>query len=284
MAFLRLLAGLAAITILSCPAFPQSFSVPEGYFCGLDRFLHRTPRGMLRGLPLRHEQCSVAPRGYYCGPDHLLHRTPKGLQQGLELRQESCNQPVRSAKPTYSLATPAQVLAALDCDFAAAARATKGRANDISKAVITGTKGLSLNVTAIPVFAAGSMAPSIDASNLTETTSSDEISISVDPGALTQCKTASADNWLLSKLLFGSGTIHVDKLNPKIEFVVTKDASAGLKLNIVPVFVTLGPQLSSKYVNTQSLSLVFDFKKKSENRTAPEPAIIPAPAASSQSK
>jgi hypothetical protein len=234
------------------------------------------------------------PTDYFCGLDHVLHRTPKGVLEGLPQTHRPCNdqQPVVT-KPNYSLAAPAQVMAALDCDFSSAAQATKGKTNNISKAVITGTirfslvtkdsKGFNLSVAAIPVFVGGSLAPSLNASSLLQTTSSDKYSISVDPGALTECKTPSTDKWLTSKVLFGEGQIRVDQLKTTVEFVVTRQAGAGLKLNIVPV--AIGPQFSKDRVNTQSLSLTFDFKKKTENQLAKaEPASVPAPPASSASK
>lgn len=219
------------------------------------------------------------PKGYYCGPDHILHRTPRGYLDRLPQIHRSCDPKGRDAavtKPSYSLATPAQVLAALDCDFSAAAQATKGKSLDISKAVITGnikfslvtkdSKGFNLSVAAIPVFAGGSIAPSLEASNLSETTLSDEYTISVDPAVLTTCASPSTNKWLTSKVIMDTaGPTKIDKLETKVSFVVTKQAGAGLKLNIVPI--SIGPQFSSNSVNTQSLLLAFDFRKKAEAQT-----------------
>jgi Methyltransferase domain len=114
----------------------------------------------------------------------------------------------------------------------------------------------------IPVFSA-TAAPSLEASRLTETTQSDEFTISFDPAAMSPCDNASANGWLTSRVVMDNvpnGGLNIDKFETKISFVVTKQKSAGLKLNIVPISV--GPQLSSGSTNTQSLSVTFDFTKK----------------------
>jgi hypothetical protein len=232
------------------------------------------------------------PKGYFRDGNGCLHRTPKSVLEGKPQIQNCIGSPAGSTpapqKPIYTLATPAQVIAALDCDFSAAAQATKGKPMDISKAVVTGSikfslvtkdsKGISLSVAAIPVFTGASIAPSLDASNLTETTLSDEYTISVDPAALTQCANPSTNRWLTSKVIIDTaGPTKVDKLETKVSFVVTKQAGAGLKLNIVPV--SIGPQFSNNNINSQALSLVFDFKKKDTPAPKPEPAAVPAPVA-----
>jgi hypothetical protein len=215
-----------------------------------------------------------APNGYTVGFDGCFHRLPWAVLQGYP--KKPCAAPVpqnnNSKLPpvVFSTATPSQVLAALECDFAAAAQATKGKKMDFSRALITGsltfslvTKnsvGVSLTIGAIPVFPSTTLAPSLDASRLTETTQSNAYSITIDPGALTPCASSSTNNWLTSQVILDIAGINVDKWTTEVDFVVTKQGSAGLKLNIVPV--AIGPQGSHSEVNTQKLMLVFDYTKK----------------------
>lgn len=223
------------------------------------------------------------PRGYVLGFDGCPHRTPQSVLHGLPLI--SCqSQPNKQPgpPPSYVTATPAQVIAALDCDFATATRATKGKPSDLAKAVITGTlkfslvtkssAGFTLAVAAIPVFPIGT--PSLDASRLKDTTSSDSWTISVDPLAVSACANPSTNNWLTSRVLLNGGMVQVDKFETNISFLVTKQGGAGLKLNIVPVSV--GPQFSATVENTQSLSLTVDYTKKQSQTAAQRTVVIPA--------
>jgi hypothetical protein len=144
------------------------------------------------------------------------------------------------------------VIQAIRCDIAAAAKDTKGKAQDLSKVVITGkltfslvkknSVGASLAVAAIPVFA-GTIAPSLEASRLTENTESDEVDFTAHAGSLTPCEHSSSRNWLTSKAILrdtlDGGGLTINKVTTIVSFVVTYQKSAGLKLNIIPV--TIGP-------------------------------------------
>jgi hypothetical protein len=70
------------------------------------------------------------------------------------------------------------------------------------------------------------------------------------------------------------GGLNITKVTTVVTFVVTKQASAGLKLNIVPV--SIGPSVSEGSTNTQKLSLTFDFSPKKS--AAPDQKGAPAAA------
>jgi hypothetical protein len=214
-----------------------------------------------------------APNGYTVGFDGCFHRLPWAVLQGYPKKPCAAPVPQNNAKlppVVFRTTTPGQVMASLECDVAAAAKATKGKTMDFSNALISGTltfslvtknsKGVSLAVAAIPVFSNASLAPSLDASRLTETTQSDAFKFTLDPAALTPCASASTNNWLSSKVVMDIGGLKMDTYTTEVDFVVTDQGSAGLKLNIVPV--AIGPQVSSSEVNTQKLILVFDYTKK----------------------
>jgi tetratricopeptide (TPR) repeat protein len=171
----------------------------------------------------------------------------------------------------YKLATPNQVLAALACDLAAAARSSRGKATELSKAVIDGaltftlvgkdSLGATLAVGAIPVFSQASVAPSLDAQRLTSTSESNVYTFTVDPAALQSCEYSSLNNWLTSRAMIDQiGGIRVGNVKIDVSFVLTTKFDGGLKLNIIPV--TIGPQASSSSEHTQKVSLTFDFTKK----------------------
>src|SRR5216683_1614601 len=87
------------------------------------------------------------PEGYTVGFDGCLHRLPWAVLQGY--LKKSCDdpkQPDKSKLPplVFSTATPNQVLASLECDFAAAAKSTKGKKMDFTRALITGSLSFSL--------------------------------------------------------------------------------------------------------------------------------------------
>jgi hypothetical protein len=227
------------------------------------------------------------PYGYTRGFDGCPHRLPWAVLQGYPHIDCNPTQGATQPPPVFSLATPGQVIAALDCDFSAAAVATKGKTLDLSKAVISGvltfslvTKnsvGASLAVAAIPVFSAASVAPSLDATRLTNTTQSDEYTIAVDPAVLSPCSNPSTNKWLTSKVIVDTFKgINITKVKTDVTFVLTKQASAGLKLNIVPV--SIGPQLSGSKENTQKVSLTFDFTAKPvpPGATPVMPSQVPA--------
>lgn len=234
---------------------------------------------------------SRAPEGYFWGDDNCLHRFPQAVLQGLPAKRKVCEPPPppREGKvqnptpPVFVIATPSQVIAALECDFSAAARETKGRRLDLSRAVISGkltfslvrkdTKGISLTVQAIPVFAAGTAAPSLEASRLTDTTSSTQYQFNVDPAALIACADPSSNNWLTSTMmsdLLQGGGITITQHNTELQFVLTRKNTAGLKLNIVPV--SIGPQIEGQTVNTQKLELTFSWKPAT-SAPAPKAAV-----------
>lgn len=230
------------------------------------------------------------PKGYFYDDAGCLRRTPASVLKNLPVMNCS-RQPAKrpdAPVPVYTTATPAQVIAALDCDFAAAAKATKGKRMDLSKAVVSGSvkfslvtktsAGGSLSVAAIPVFSAASIAPSLEASRLSETTESNEFSITIDPAAVVACQNPSSNMWLTSRVVLDdahSGGFRIEKFETKISFVVTRQQGAGFKLNIVPV--SIGPQFSSSNVNTQSLSLLFDFTKKPAAPGTPATMPVSAP-------
>jgi hypothetical protein len=233
---------LSFVVLVSTSAYAGGGTRPKGYVMGNDGCWHRTPAAVLRGDP--QKPCAG--------------RNPAGK--------------TAEPPPVFTLATPHQVIAALECDFAAAAKATKGKPLDLSRAVISGSltfslvtknsAGASLAVAAIPVLSGASMAPSLEASRLTETTQSDVYEIEVDAKALAACPTPSTNQWITSKVVLGdpsSGGISVKKFKTEVAFVVTRQKSAGLKLNIVPV--AIGPQVGSGTVNTQKVSLNFDFTR-----------------------
>ena len=228
------------------------------------------------------------PTGYKLWSDGCPHRTTAAVLQGkphISCTPQQAVQP--GPPPAYVTATPNQVLAALECDFASATKATAGKPSDLAKAAITGSikfslvtknsKGVSLAIAAIPVFTGASVTPSLDASRLTNTTASDTWTISVDTQAVSACANPSKNNWLTSRVLLNSGLVRVDKFETQISFVVTKQTGAGIKLNIVPV--SIGPQVSENVENTHSLSLAIDFTKKKD-----APAVTAAPAAPAAQK
>lgn len=257
---LRFLLSLAAVTSLVSTATAQVQRAPKGYTWGFDGCLHRTPAAVLQGLP-QHP----------CG-------------------KKNAQEPSAGPAPVFEIATPGQVIAKLDCDFAAAAKATKGQLMDLSKAVISGSlkfslvtkdsSGASLAIAAIPVFTGASAAPSLEASRLSETTQSNEYTIRIDPAAVAVCPNPSTNRWLTSRVFVDEGTkggVRIDKFETKVSFVLTKQKGAGLKLNIVPI--SIGPQFSSNSVNTQSLELTFDFTKKATSTTSEMPPVTPGPPA-----
>jgi hypothetical protein len=215
-----------------------SVRIPFGYTRGFDGCPHRLPWAVLQGYP--HINCT---------PNQSGTGTPP-------------------PPPVFGIATPSQVITTLECDFSAAATATRGKAMDISKAIISGvltfmfvTKnsvGASLTIPAIPVFSAASVAPSLDASRLTNTMQSDEYSIKVVPAELPACPDPSPNGWLTSKVMLDTiGGMHVTKVKTDVSFVVTKQGNAGFKLNIIPV--AIGPQVGASSEKTQKVSLTFDF-------------------------
>jgi hypothetical protein len=241
MSLLHCAVALAGTTVFTCAATAQpaaTVKIPVGYTRGFDGCPHRLPWAVLQGYP--HINC-----------------TPNQSGEGPP-----------PPRPVFSIATPSQVVTALECDFSAAATATRGKGTDISKAIISGvltftfvTKnsvGASLTIPAIPVFSAASVAPSLDASRLTNTMQSDEYSIKVVPAELPACPNPSANGWLTSKVMIDTiGGMHVTKVKTDLSFVLTNQGSAGLKLNIIPV--AIGPQISSSNEKTQKVSLIFDF-------------------------
>jgi hypothetical protein len=217
--------------------------------------------------------------GYY---DCCPHRTPAAVLQGKPridcTPSSSCRGASAPDKPVaYTTATPAQVIAALECDFADATQATRGRPNDLSGALITGnikfamvtktSAGASLAVAAIPVFSAGSITPSVEASRLSEVTYSDEWTIKVDPKAVPACTSPSSNRWLTSRVALGGSMVQVERFVTKVSFVLTGKAGAGFKLNIVPI--SIGPQFSSENSKSQSLDLNINFRPPREAPAQP---------------
>jgi hypothetical protein len=170
----------------------------------------------------------------------------------------------------YILATPSQVTAALVCDIAAAAH-KKGEAVDISKATITAdltfslvtknSAGVSLAIAAIPVFTGASAAPSLSLSGMTGQTLVATSSIIVDPAQLEICDHSSPNDWLTSEAVTRTlpRGVSVAQIAEAVQFIVTKQGSAGLKLNIIPI--SIGPQFSDETDKAQKICLLFDFNK-----------------------
>jgi hypothetical protein len=182
------------------------------------------------------------------------------------------------------------VVASLQCDFAAAGKATKGKSIDISKAVIKAdvtfayvnknSAGVSLQIPAIPVFTGITVAPNLEASKTGESSQSDTWSFKVDPDALTSCPgTKAENNWLVTKLLttFPKKTdIELSSLKTEVSFIVTKVGSAGFKLNIVPI--AIGPQLGANQSNTQKVLINFDWAEKQKSAPSSKQPVSAAPA------
>jgi hypothetical protein len=214
------------------------------------------------------------PPGYTLGNDGCPHRTPPAVLQGKERIACTPNQGGAPPPPvTYITASPAQVLAALECDFADAVKATKGKPTDLATAVMSGSikfafvtkksSGASLAVAAIPVFSSALTAPSLEASRLTDVTYSDEWTIKIDPKAVSACANPSSNKWLTSKVVLGNpGHVKIEKFVTKVSFVLTTKGGAGLNLNIVPI--SIGPKFSSENSNSQSLDLTIDYQPPKE--------------------
>ena len=215
---------------------------------------------------------------YTVGPDGCLHRFPWAVLKGCRERRGECGlgEVLSSKPPAYTLATPIQVANAIVCDIAAAVKATKGKERevDFSKAAIRGeltfsevtktSAGASLKVPAIPVFSGASATPSLDASRVSSQMLSGVTLFKVDPAQLTPCTSSSRNQWLTSQAVIGLLPEHFDviKFTVAVQFVLTKQASAGLNLNIIPV--SIGPQFSSGSDRTQKICLLFNFDKTAQ--------------------
>jgi hypothetical protein len=215
-------------------------------------------------------QFKTCPASYYAlGFDGCLHRNPLSVLEGCRPRNNECPGEKQPSKPLpYVTATPSQVSAALACDLAQAAAATKGQQLDFSKAVITGTlsfslvtknsAGASLAIAAIPVFTGASVAPSLAASSITSNTVQVDNTFKVAPSELVTCDHHSSNNWLLSEVITSPlKGFEITQVTEAVSFVVTRQGSAGLKLNIIPISV--GPQFSNENDKSQKICLLFDF-------------------------
>jgi hypothetical protein len=227
--------------------------------------------------PMANAQNKTCPRSdYSVGFDGCLHRFPGAVLKGCKEQREVCpgHQETPSTPAVYTITTPSQVTAAIVCDIAAAASDTKGKDVDFSRAVISAditfsevTKssvGASLAVAAIPVFSGASATPSLDASRITSETLQGTTSITIDPAQLAPCTHSSPNKWLTSEVVTASlpKGVAVTKVTEAVQFVVTKQAGAGLKLNIVPI--SIGPQFSRENDRTQKICLLFNFDKKAD--------------------
>ncbi len=232
---------------------------------------------LISSVSIGNAQNLTCPRSdYTVGPDGCLHRFPWAVLKGCREQRQECPGPghTPSQPPVYTLTTPIQVANAIVCDIAAAGKATKGTSVDFSKATIRGeitfsevtktSAGASLKVAAIPVFSGASATPSLDASRISSETLQGVTSFKVDPSQLTPCTSSSRNQWLTSQAVTGSlpPAFEVTKFTVAVQFVLTKQASAGLNLNIIPV--SIGPQFSSGNDKTQKLCLLFNFDKDPE--------------------
>ena len=219
------------------------------------------------------QQPKTCPASSYTrGFDGCLHRTPGAVLAGCKERRKECDGsgPPQPTPISYITATPSEVNAAIICDIAAAAKATKGKKLDLSEAIISGdlsftlvtknSAGASLAIAAIPVFTGATVSPSLAASSITTQTVQVDNSFSVAPAELTACDHPSPNNWLLSNVITAplSGQ-DITQVTEAVSFIVTKQASAGLKLAIIPV--SIGPQFSGENDKTQKVCLLFDFTK-----------------------
>jgi hypothetical protein len=212
---------------------------------------------------------------YSVGFDTCYHREPFAVLQGCKARRDDCGHtPGDTAKTAasspYKLATPSQVTAALVCDIAHAAK-KPGQAVDISKALISAaltfslvhktSSGVSLEIGAIPVFTVASIAPSLKLASINSVTTAATSLISVEPMHLEACDHSSPNEWVTSQAVTKSlpKGVSVSKITESIEYVVDQEASAGLKLNIIPI--SIGPELSSGNTKSQKICLLFDFSK-----------------------
>ena len=214
-------------------------------------------------------QCPAS--DYAISFDGCYHRFPNAVLKGCKERHNECPGVKKSAPPVaYITATPSQVNAAIQCDIAAAAKQTKGKPVDFSTAVIKGaltfsevkksSAGVSLSVPAISVFLNASVAPSLSASSLTSTTRSTITNFGVAPAELSLCDYSSNNQWLTSQAIMNpvKGQT-ISTVTEAVSFVVTRQGSAGLKLNIIPI--SIGPQFSGEEDNTHQICLLFDFTK-----------------------
>jgi hypothetical protein len=104
----------------------------------------------------------------------------------------------------------------------------------------------------------------LDASHITSETLQGTTSITVDPAQLVPCEHSSPNLWLTSEVVTGPlpKAVTVIKVTLAVQFVVTKQATAGLNLNIIPI--AIGPQFSSENDKTQKICLLFNFDRTAE--------------------
>lgn len=227
----------------------------------------------IRGAEAQERACPIA-GNYSVGFDGCYHRNPQAVLAGCANKRNDCgHKPGREAQqassPPYTLATPSQVTAALVCDIAAAVRdkhssvlATALITADITFSVVNKTsKGVALTIGAIPVFTGADIAPSLNLSGLTSVSQVGTTSITVDPAHLQPCDHKSPNKWLTSQVvteLLAEG-VKLNQITEQVQFIVTNQSSAGLKLNIVPV--AFGPQFSGETDKAQRICILFDFTK-----------------------
>lgn len=63
-----------------------------------------------------------------------------------------------------------------------------------------------------------------------------------------------------------SRTYGLTKVTKEVAFVVTRQNTAGLRLNIVPV--SIGPQISGSSEKTQKVNLTLDWEAKAQSNQA----------------
>lgn len=246
---------VAAGYCTAATAQDRNCQISGNYAVGFDGCYHRTPAGVLAGCGARYKDC-----GHASGQSH----------------QDAQNIP-------YVLATPSQVTAALVCDIAAAAN-KKGQQVDLKKALISAnltfslvhqtSAGASLTVGAIPVFTGASFAPSLSLSSIKGVTTVGRTDINVDPMQLELCDHSSTNNWLTSEVVTQSlpNGVSVAEITESIQYILNRQGSAGLKLNIVPI--AIGPQVSDHFDKAQQICLLFDFSKKAGSQ--PDRAKCPS--------
>jgi hypothetical protein len=212
---------------------------------------------------------------YSVGFDGCYHRTPSAVLQGCRQRRDDCGHspgaPAQTAANSpYKLATPSQVTAALVCDIAQAAK-KPGQAVDLTKALISAkltfslvhktSSGASLSIGAIPIFTGADIAPSLKLASIKTATTVATTSIVVEPAHLQTCDHSSPNDWLTSQVVTKAlpQGVSVAKITESVEYIVSQEDSAGLKLNIIPI--SIGPDVSSETKKSQQIRLLFDFSK-----------------------
>jgi hypothetical protein len=228
----------------------------------------------LSASPTVHAQ----PKGYYYDDSGCLRRHWVYVGN-LPSRSTECDPRKRRTNvppPLYLTVDQEAVERAITCDIAHATHRSKGHPGDLAKAEISGTltyslvskssAGVGLTFPAIPVFI-GAFQPALEASRISEQTSVATTEFSINAVDAKCLKGASASNpsWLANLVQRQSiDGFKRKKMERKLDFVVTRQGKAGLKLNIVPI--AIGPQFDNTQTNSQKLHLTINYEPKKEGK------------------